>query len=175
MRRLLLLFPLALLFAATPALAGGWATVGLSSTPAGVAAGKSWNVDITVLQHGRTPLAGVTPTVRIHSGGTSREFTAKATAKPGVYRAAVVFPKAGHWSYEVNDGFIGQVWHTFPAVQIGDGAVTPAVPAATSDGGIATGWLWGAGAVLLLALAVLGLDRRRRAHAVLPHTPEAAA
>jgi hypothetical protein len=171
MRRLLLLFPLALLvalLAAPPALGGGFATAGLSSTPAGIASGQPWKVDITVLQHGRTPLSGLTPKVRIHSGATSREFTARATGKPGVYRAVVIFPKAGRWSYEVLDGFINEVPHTFPAVEIGDGA---SAPAAKADGGIATGWLWGAGAALLLALAVFGLDRRRR----LPHAPEPAA
>jgi hypothetical protein len=57
--------------------------------------------------------------------------------------------------------------HTFPAVQI--------APAATAGDGIATGWLAGAGAALLLALVVLGVDRRRRTAKVLPHLPEHAA
>ena len=187
MRRSLLLIPLALLLAlaaAPAALGGGFATVGLSSTPDGIAPGQPWKVDITVLQHGRTPLQGLTPKVRIHSGGTTREFVAKPTGTPGVYRAEVVFPKAGRWDYEVLDGFINETPHTFPAVEIGAGA--PAAPAATaappapapaadSGGGIAAGWLWGAGAALLLALAVLGLDRRRRAPEAMPQTPEPAA
>ena len=171
MRRSLLLFPLALLLglvAAPSALGGGWATTSLSSTPDGTAAGKPWNVDITVLQHGVTPLTGITPMVRIESGGTTQEFAAQPTAKPGVYRAVVTFPTAGTWNYEVLDGFINEMPHTYPAVEIGDGA--------TAGGGIASGWLWGAGAALLLALAVLGLDRRRRgAPAALPRTPEPAA
>jgi hypothetical protein len=170
--RRLLLVPLALLIAAPPAFGGGFATVGLSSTPAGTAPGEPWNVDLTVLQHGRTPLDGLTPVVTISSGGTTKEFTARPTGEPGVYRASVVFPKAGRWSYEVNDGFVTGVPHTFPAVVIGGGDGSPAVPAAetappapapaSDDGGIAAGWLWGAGAALVLALAVLGLDRRRR-------------
>jgi hypothetical protein len=170
-RRLLLLVPLALLSAAPSAHAGGWATVGLSSTPAGTPPGQPWDVDITVLQHGRTPLEGVSPTVHISSGDTARTFVAEPTGKPGVYHARVVFPNAGSWSYEVHDGFVSDFAHTFPAVQIGDGG-SPAVPVADTtqpapagaadDGGIAAGWLWGAGAALLLALAVLGLDRRRR-------------
>ena len=170
MRRSLLLIPLSALLAlvaAAPGLAGGFATVGLSSTPEGVVPGKSWTVDITVLQHGRSPMTGLTPVLRIHSGGTTQEFAAKATATPGTYRAVVVFPKAGHWSYDVLDGFTNAVQHTFPAVQI--------APAATSGDGIAIGWLVGAGAALLLALAVLGVDRRRRSAEVLPHLPEPAA
>ena len=170
MRRSLLVSPLALVLvvlAAIPAAAGGWATVGLDSTPAGVAAGDSWDVDITVLQHGRTALAGLTPIVRIRSGDQIEEFTATPTARPGVYRASVVFPSGGRWRYEVLDGFRSEVPHTFAPVDI---AGAPA-----RGGGIATGWLWGAGAAALLALAVLGLDRRRRAPATTPHTPEPAA
>jgi hypothetical protein len=170
-RRSLLPIPLALLLAlvaAPPALGGGFATAGVSSTPDGLAPGEPWQVDITVLQHGRTPLDGLTPAVRIRSGETTREFTAEPAGRPGVYHAEVVFPAAGRWSYEVLDGFINERPHTFPAVEIGGSPVAPAA------GGIAAGWLWGAGAALLLALAVLGLDRRRGAGA-LPRSPEPAA
>ena len=176
MRRSLLLAPLALLLvllAAIPAAAGGWATVGLDSTPAGVVPGKPWNVNITVLQHGVKPLSDVTPIVTIQSGTVSRDFAATATKQAGVYTAAVVFPSAGRWTYQVNDGFVGQV-HTYPPVTIADPQVAAAAATARRDGGgIASGWLWGAGGALLLALAVAGLDRRRRAQpAVLPRAPE---
>jgi len=171
-RRLLLPFPIAvtlLLLVPSLAGAGGFATAGLSSTPDGVAPGKPWIVDITVLQHGRTPLDGLTPRVQISSGDATREFAAKPTGKPGVYRAEVVFPRAGRWEYRVLDGFNDQMPHTFPAVRIGDGAASPAAPSpapaparAPGSGGTAAGWLWGAGAALVLALAVLAVDRRRR-------------
>jgi hypothetical protein len=186
-RRSLLLFPIVLAFALlAPVLAGagGFATAGLSSTPEGVAPGKPWKVDITVLQHGRTPLEGVTPRVRISSADVTREFAAKPTGKPGVYRAVVVFPKAGNWEYVVLDGFNDQAPHTFPAVRIGDGAESPAAPspaqapapapAPPDDGGIAAGWLWGAGLVLLLALVVLLADRERRRPASAPRGVEPA-
>jgi hypothetical protein len=181
-RLLLLLIPLALLIAAPPAFGGGWATVGLSSTPAGTPPGEPWNVDLTLLQHGRTPLQGVTPTIHIRSGDATRQFTAEPTAKPGVYHARVVFPNAGRWTYEVDDGFVSDFRHTFPAVEIGEGgspaapvAAPPAPAPAPDDGGIAVGWLWGAGAALMLALAVLVLDLRRRTAQVQPRTPEPAA
>jgi hypothetical protein len=169
-RRSLLLVPLLLLLTAAPALAGGFATVGLSSMPAGVGPGDKWNVDITVLGHGRTPADGLSPSVVIRSGDTTREFPAKATGEPGVYRAAVVFPTAGRWSYEVPLTEYGTV-HTFAPVEIGDDTTAPApaappapvsAPVTDDGGGIAGGWLLGAGAALLLALAVLGFDRRRR-------------
>ena len=177
MRRPLLQFSLAAaLLLAAPAVAGagGFATAGLSSPPDGVAPGKPWTVDITVLQHGRTPLDGLTPRVQISnaSGDAFREFAAKPTGESGVYRAVVVFPKAGRWDYRVLDGFNDQMPHTFPAVRIGDGAVpaapSPAQPPAPApvapgdDDGIAAGWLWGAGLTLMLALVVLLADRERR-------------
>ena len=58
---------LAVLVPAT-ALAGGWATVQLSSTPKGAKAGVPWVVNLTVLQHGVTPLENVQPHVRIEQG-----------------------------------------------------------------------------------------------------------
>ena len=66
MKKLLLVLAVAAAVAAPAASAGGWATVGLRSLPpSGLDANQAWPVDITVLQHGRTPLAGVTPIVRI--------------------------------------------------------------------------------------------------------------
>jgi hypothetical protein len=87
--------------------AGCFATVGLSSTPkAGLTAGESWVVTIRVLQHGRTPMTDAKPEVRIrNSAGRLFVFKAKATARPGSYRARVVFPEAGRYSLGVYDGF----------------------------------------------------------------------
>ena len=106
---------LAVLVPAT-ALAGGWATVKLSSTPTGARAGEPWVVQLTVLQHGQTPLADVQPHVRIVQGTLARQFLARPTAKTGVYRARVVFPKAGMWSWSIWDGFSRT--HTYKAVRI---------------------------------------------------------
>jgi hypothetical protein len=116
-RRPLLLAAVAALVLAGSAAAGGWATVKLSSLPIGLSAGEPWIVNITVLQHGRTPLAGVKPTVTIRkvvrttSAGSRvakevHTFAARPTSRTGVYRARVVFPSAGTWRYEVYDGFV---------------------------------------------------------------------
>ena len=161
--------PLALaaaLIAAPSALAGGWATVGLSSTPAGVQPGDPWDVNITVLQHGRTPLQDVQPTLTIRNGDSSKTFAAKPTDKPGVYAASVTFPSAGQWTYEVNDGFITQQPHTFPAVQIGEPV---SAPAATADeGGVNLTWLLLGGMAFVLAALILLIRRHQR------HEPQAA-
>jgi hypothetical protein len=124
------------LVCASAALAGGWATVKLSSRPNGLATGEPWIVDVTVLQHGLAsqPLCCVKPTVTIRKvaktrspssslGGplTPRTFAAKPTSRIGVYRARVVFPRAGTWRYEVYDGFTaygGARTHTFKPVRI---------------------------------------------------------
>jgi hypothetical protein len=126
MKKLLLVLSLAVVAVAVPvASAGGWATVGLSSLPpSGLEPNQAWPVDITVLQHGQTPLAGVTPIVRIRDDGGKlvKSFTAKPTGKTGVYHAVVEFPGEGTYSYEVYDGFVtygGAQTHTFKPVQIG--------------------------------------------------------
>ena len=155
MKKLLLVFAVAAI-AAPAAGAGGWATVGLSSLPGG----ESWSVDITVLQHGQTPLAGVTPVVRVRDDGGKvvESFTATPTAKAGVYHADVAFPGEGTYSYEVYDGFTqygGARTHTFKPVVIG-----------ASDGGFPLGWLslaLGIALALAVAVATMLMLRRRTA------------
>jgi hypothetical protein len=173
-RRLLIALPLvALLVFAPAARAGGWATVGLSSTPAGVGPGQPWVVDMTILQHGVTPLEDVKPAVLIRLGNETHTFAAEPTGKPGVYRASVVFPTKGTWEYQVDDGFISATPHTFPPVEIGRATAQAPAPATTttSDGGGVPGWLAIPGIALLLASVVLLLvDRRRMSH----HQPQAA-
>jgi hypothetical protein len=140
MRRKLIIVAAALALAcAGTALAGGWATVKLSSSPKGVAAGEPWVVDITVLQHGLAsqPLCCVRPTVTIRRVAPARSlaavakikpltFQARPTARTGVYRARVVFPTAGTWLYEVFDGFTeygGARTHRFKPVKISTAGV----------------------------------------------------
>ena len=161
MRRVLLAVGL-LLVLAPAAQAGGWATVGLSSTPSG----KTWVVDLTVLQHGVTPLTDVKPAVVISSGDQREVFAAKPTGKPGVYRATVEFPTAGRWEYQVDDGFISAQPHTYPPVQITDAAA----PAATASGDDGPNLLWliPGIALLLAAIALLIVPRLRTSHSQHP-------
>lgn len=147
--------------------AGGWATVGLSSLPTGLGPGEAWVVDLTILQHGETPLAGVRPKLTIANVETGKriEYRPIATAEAGVYRANVVFPERGEWEYEVNDGF-SQV-HTFAPVTIGatapaappaaQGAEKQAPPVAASEPRSFPMWL--VAFALLLALATAGVTR----------------
>ena len=97
--------------------AGGWATVGLDP-PDTLAAGEPWQVNLTILQHGRTPLEGVNPRVIVsrEGGGAESSFPARATGEPGIYQATVVFESAGTWNYLVDDGFAAQ--HSFKPVRV---------------------------------------------------------
>jgi hypothetical protein len=118
MKKILLALAVLVAVAAPTAGAGGWATVGLSSLPTGVPPGGKWAVDMTVLQHGATPLEGIAPVLTITNddGSVSKSFVGAPTDAPGVYRAEVVFPSEGTWSYQVWDDF--SQTHTFRPVEI---------------------------------------------------------
>lgn len=160
----------AALIAPATSLGGGFATVGLSSLPEGARAGEAWVVDLTVLQHGRTPLEGVEPRVLVEpaDGGKEEVFAAEPTKRAGVYRARVAFPSAGEWSYSVDDGF--SMVHQFGTVRIGGGndrtAVAPVEPRPApgppdSGGGVSMAAALGIAAAAGL-LAALGTARLRR-------------
>lgn len=144
---------------APAATAGGWATVGLSSLPPDdLQAGTTWSFDITVLQHGKTPLENVQPLVRLTraDGTAGGEFTATPTKQAGVYHVDVTFPSSGTWRYEIDDGFTQT--HSFKPVEIGP-LSSPASFPALPVGGIA----------LALAAALALFLRRSRS------TPQPAA
>ena len=133
---------------------GGFATVGLSSLPSDdLTAGGTWSVDLTVLQHGQTPLEGLQPTVTLYGedGAVAGPFAAVATPGAGVYHAEVRFPSSGTWRYEIADGF-SQV-HTFKPVEVGPASAPSSFPT-LPVGGIAL--------ALLLAAALALFVRRSR-------------
>jgi hypothetical protein len=93
---------------------------------------KPWVVDVTVLQHGLAsqPLCCLKPNVTIRRVASVRSmsatrkpltFSARPTSRTGVYRARVMFPRAGTWRYEVFDAFTaygGARTHRFAPVKI---------------------------------------------------------
>jgi hypothetical protein len=118
MKRLLLAAVAFAALAAVPsAQAGCWATVKLSSLPTSLI----WNVRVTPLQHGRTPLPAAKPRIEIRRGnGAWRSFAARPTTRAGVFRARVVFPAAGTWRFRVWDGFEPNCarYHTYAPVTV---------------------------------------------------------
>jgi LPXTG-motif cell wall-anchored protein len=160
MRRLILgSFLAAALVPAATAWGGGWATAGVGPPPdGGISPGEIWNAEVTILQHGVTPLVGVSPTLTIRNdSGKAITFPAKPTKKPGVYVAAVKFPSAGKWRYEIYDGFGtygGAKTHTFGPITVGGDTGGSSFPVLPSLGGAAL--------ALLAGVALLFLIRRQR-------------
>lgn len=149
------------LIASSAASAGGWATVGLDPLPTGVGPGDTWKTNMTILQHGRTPLTGLTPTITItlEDTGVTKEFVAVETDAPGVYRASVVFPEAGPWRI-VADSTFGDSKLTYGPVLIeptpgsgtgGSGGDFPVLPLLAAIGGL-----------VVVAAGAVGVLRQRR-------------
>jgi hypothetical protein len=133
MKRLVIGLALAALALPAAAAGGGWATAGVAPPNDGIGAGDTWNAKVTVLQHGKpeTPLMGVTPTLTIKNGSTTKTFKGTTTDEAGVSIVKVVFPSAGTWSYSVYDGFSqygGAATHTFAPVTIGAGSESGGFP-----------------------------------------------
>jgi hypothetical protein len=156
MRRIALALAVATLALPASAGAGGWATVGIAPLPGDdIRAGDHWTPTLTVLQHGRTPLDGVQPTLTIRSPttGATHTFVARPTGEPGRYAVDVRFPSSGTWAYEVFDDF--SATHTFAPVTVG----VPGGSGATSP------WIFvlvaALAAVAVAATATLAVRRRR--------------
>ena len=157
MRKLIVLAALAAgLTAVTSASAGGWATLGIAPLPDGTEAGGTWSPDITIRQHGQTPLDGLMPFVTISDGnGASHEFVAEPAGEPGVYTAEVTFPEAGSWHVVVESGFGDSRLTYGPVSVVGD------APGGGSDAPTA-GLLALAAALAVGGAAVLGVRRLRK-------------
>lgn len=163
MRYLIIISALALAaLGAGSASAGGWATVGLASTPEGVSSGETWEAEVTVLRHGVTPTDGAAPSLTIRrETGLSETFAAEPTGATGVYAARVVFPEEGRWSFEIDNGLAATGYGesattTYAPVMIeagpgGGGGSFPAVPLGVV-----------AAAIALAAAGALGARRLRK-------------
>lgn len=85
-----------------PALAGGWAVITLDELPSGVIAGDPFTVGFTVLQHGRTPMTDLDPTILAESSAGEKFIVlAKPEGKPGHYAATITFPSEGDWEWKI--------------------------------------------------------------------------
>ena len=147
--------------------AGGWSVVVLDKESAligvdrPVDAGAPFTIGFTVLQHGKTPVDGLTPRVTLTSAAGERlTFFAEGEGGPGHYIVAITLPDAGVWEWEVEA--FGPIAVMAPiTVAAPAPAAAPAAPAPALA-------LWGALAALaiaLLAVALLALRGRRTAAA----------
>jgi hypothetical protein len=81
---------------------GAWtdgANVAIAKGPTAVPAQKPWNAIVEISRHGRR-LDGFRPVLTIAGMGDPRSFQAQEIA-PGRYRAQVIFPHAGFFTYTV--------------------------------------------------------------------------
>jgi hypothetical protein len=166
MKRLFVTLVLALA-AAGAAQAGNWASVAMTSAPpAGMEAGKTWIAKFSVLQHGLAsqPVDGLKPTLTIRKGNKARTFAGLPTGRAGQYRARVVFPSGGTWSYAVYDGF---TWYGNPQThKVGTIRVDAAASGGFPTWPVVTSVLCAAG--LTAALLMLRRVRVRPQPAVQP-------
>jgi hypothetical protein len=114
------------LLAVFPAFAGGWAVITLDELPIGVSAGEPLTVGFTVLQHGKTPMTDLAPTITARSGDERIAVLAEAEGKPGHYAATLTFPKEGKWEWSIQAFSMDQA---MPALTVSAPAV--ASPAKT--------------------------------------------
>jgi hypothetical protein len=157
MRRLVIAVAFVAVLAVPAAHAGGWATVTLAPPPAGLEAEETWTAQLTVLRHGRTPTDGAAPSITIRGPSGAQTFRAKPAGTTGRYVAHVVFPTAGSWDYEVNDGLAATRYgvsqtHTYAPVTI--------VPGTGGGSGVPV-WPFALAAIALVAAGAIALFRQR--------------
>ena len=107
-----------------PASAGGWAVITLDELPSKVMAGEPLTIGFTVLQHGKTRMTGLTPTVTAKLAYEKFVVNAQAEGEPGHYTATLNFPQEGEWQWSVQAFTMDQ---TMPNL-----SVAPGTSAATS-------------------------------------------
>jgi cytochrome c2 len=85
-----------------PAFAGGWAVITLDELPTNISAGEPHTIGFTVLQHGRTPMTDIAPTVTAELSFDEKFVVqAEPEGKPGHYTAVLTFPKEGNWEWSI--------------------------------------------------------------------------
>lgn len=151
---------LALVFA-FPAFGGGWAVITLDELPTDVVADKPLAIGFTVLQHGKTPLSGLDPTITANLD-KEQEFVvhAEPDGKPGHYTAILTFPKEGEWRWSIQAFTMDQPMPTLSvaAPSLASLSVTESKPATLPWLMIVRGLVFG---IALVGL-VIALRRKSR-------------
>lgn len=154
--RIALVAMLALMAIPMTAFAGGWAMASFDGVPGEFAAGSTYDLEYTILQHGQTPVdVGSSQVLIVDSTGAVTAFDAVALGQPGRYSVSITFPESGAWQWEVTMG-------PFPSHQMG----TIEVREATIDSGGAGPVLrWLLPAALLLAIGLIATQVAELANA----------
>jgi hypothetical protein len=130
---LLLTVTIGSLYAAVPALAGGWAVIKLDTLPGEVVAGEAVTVGFMVLQHGISPLEGQMPEIRFThpESGESLVVYAQEEGEVGHYSATFTLPAGGDWRWSIQAFNMDQPMPDFHAVE-------PANPTAMQESSAVT-------------------------------------
>ena len=87
---------------ANPVFAGGWAVVTLDELPSNVVAGEPIRIGFTVLQHGKTRMTNLEPSITAKLSFVEKLVVhAESEGKPGHYAATITFPKEGEWEWSI--------------------------------------------------------------------------
>jgi hypothetical protein len=154
--RIAVLLVLILSFALViPVFAGGWAVISLDELPFGVVAGEPYTIGFTVLQHGRTPMTDLYPTVTARiAKGEVLSFSAEPEGKPGHYTAALTFPTSGEWDWSIQ-AFTMDL--QMPTLSVAAGAASTTQPVVKFETRFASISPWLIIRVVAFALAFAGL------------------
>lgn len=96
------------LFVNGAAVAGGWAVSTLDPISQRPSVAHDVAIGVTIRQHGATPVAlDDVAIVIVNKEGTRLSFSAAPKGPVGHYVAAVRFPEAGDWTWEVEQGWFG--------------------------------------------------------------------
>jgi hypothetical protein len=122
---------LALIFT-VPVFAGGWAVITLDELPAEVPANQPVEIGFTVLQHGKTPLGGLSPTIdaQLVGGNKTVLFKAEDQGELGHYVATLTFPEPGQWSWTIDAFYFPQAMPTLSVVPAAQSTAEPVQAAA---------------------------------------------
>jgi hypothetical protein len=116
---------------ALPAFAGGWAVISLDEMPTNVIAGEPIDIGFVVLQHGKTPMVDLHPTITIMLPKEEHfVIDAEEDGKPGHYTATLTFPKEGNWEWTIQAFTVEQ---PMPTLSVDAAAVVSSQPAAKND------------------------------------------
>lgn len=107
---------------AVPAFAGGWAVITVDDLPVNATAGEPLTIGFTVLQHGKTPTSGLSPTITFTLPKEEQFVVTAQEDETGHYTASVTFPQEGEWEWTIN-AFMEQ---PMPAISV---AAAPVVAA----------------------------------------------
>jgi len=150
-----------------PVLAGGWAVITLDQLPTNVVTDEPLDIGFTVLQHGKTPLNDLNPTVTARlTKSESFVVYAKPDGKPGHYTATLTFPNEGNWEWSIQAFSMDQ---PMPVLQVAAGSNSTTVPLAESTTrSISLLWMIRVVALVLgfIGLVVASLYNNRKALAL---------